>query len=472
MATMAAVVVPPAGDAAWAQEDRCADASAAPFADRDEIVVVHREAVDCLWHLGIVRGSTDSDGQARFAPRAEVSRAQFAGMVHATLDAVGRADGLTEPRRPRFRDVPEGHTFDDPVHTLAQVGVVDGVDADSFAPDRPLRRDQTASVLVRAAEWATGQRLTAVAGPHFGDTAGSVHRDAIEGAFEYGLVEGTQRPCGDAGGRYSPAVAMQRQQAASVLVRAIAVLDEIERGEGGGRRGDPECPSPVWVPQIDAAVGYARQRSGSVSFAAIGTDGQQVGYRAATRVAAASVLKVMFMVAYLRHPDVRDRALTQSDRDLLEPMIRRSANEPATRIANMLGPTPMYRLAERAGMQDFSYTRPWGNSRTSARDQVDFMLEVDSYVPSRHRDYALRLLTEVVPEQRWGIGEVETDGWTQHFKGGWGSGTGSVDHQVVLLEYEDGTRVALAVMTTSSPSHDYGKTTLQGVFGRILSDLP
>ncbi|MGH3441727.1 MAG: S-layer homology domain-containing protein [Nitriliruptorales bacterium] len=469
---MAVALVPPAADTARAQEDPCAGATAAPFADRDDIAVMHRAAVDCLWHLGIVRGSRGSDGRVLFVPRADVSRAQFAGMAHGMLGALGRGDRLTEPRRPRFRDVPEGHPFDDAVHTLAYAGVVAGVDADSFAPDRPLPREQTASLVVRAVEWATGQRFTAAAGPHFGDVAGSVHRDAIEAAFEYGLVEGTRRPCGDGGGRYAPTASLAREQAASVVVRAIGVIAEVERGEGGGRRGDAECPSPVWQPHLDAAVEYSRQRSGSVSFAVIGTDGRQVGDRAETRVAAASVLKVMFMVAYLRHPDVRDRELTRSDRDLLEPMIRRSANEPATRIANMLGPTPMHALAERAGMQDFSYTRPWGNSRTSARDQVAFMLDVDGYVPSRHREYALGLLTEVVPEQRWGIGQVETEGWTQHFKGGWGSGTGSVDHQVVLLGYEDGTRVALAVMTTSSPSHDYGKATLQGVFSRLLADLP
>ena len=232
---------------------------------------------------------------------------------------------------------------------------------------------------------------------------------------------------------------------------------------------DP-APELRWIPRPDEAIAYARTRAGSVSFAAIGTDGALLGHRAETRVPAASVLKVMFMVAHLR--TAADRELTQSDRALLEPMIRRSANEPATQIANRLGPGPMYQLAADVGMRDFSYTRPWGNSRTSARDQARFLREVDRFVPERHRAYALRLLTEVVPEQRWGIGEVATPGWTQHFKGGWGSGTGATDHQVVLLRHRDGTRVALAVMTTSSPSHAYGKDTLRGVFQRLLADLP
>jgi hypothetical protein len=459
------------GVPAVASADPCDGASAAPFADRDQISAAHRDAVDCLWHLGIVRGHVDADGRTRFSPRADVTRAQFAGLLHRTLDTTGTDEAFGEPRRPRFDDVPAGHTFDDEVHVLAAAGVIHGLDTRRFAPASPIRRDQTASLLVRAAAWASDRELTASAGPHFGDTTTSVHAEAIDAAFEYGLVEGIRRPCGDGGGVYAPGRHTERQQVATVLVRALSALEEIRAGGGGDRRGEATCPVPTWEPDITAARDYARQRTGSVSFAAIGTDGRLVGYRSDTTVAAASTLKVMFLVAYLRQPDVRDRPLTASDRELLEPMIRRSENEPATRIADRLGPGPMERLAERAGMRDFSYTRPWGNSRTSARDQARFLRDLPQHLPARHRAYALQLLTEVVPSQRWGIGEVATPGWTQHFKGGWGSGTGSVDHQVVLLR-RDGTDVSLAVMTTGNHDHEDGKATLRGVFQRLLADLP
>lgn len=462
------MVGPPAG----AEPSRCDDVAAAPFADRADIAAVHRDAVDCLWHLGIVLGQVDDDGQRRFAPRSKITRAQFSATVHRILLEADPDADLPSPRRPRFDDVPEGHTFDTEIHVLEQTGIVHGTTPATFAPSAPVRRDQTASLLRRAAQWTTGRSLAVQAGPYFRDLAGNVHRESIDVAFEHGIVAGTQRPCGDGGGVFAPDRPTQRQQAASLLVRALEAFDRIDRGEGGDQRGDAECPSPVWEPRVAAAREYAQTRSGSISFAAVGTEGQMVGSRSDTRVSAASVLKVMFLVAYLRHPDVRDRPLRQHDRDLLEPMIRRSANEPATRIADMLGPGPMERLAERAGMRDFSYTRPWGASQTSARDQAAFMHELHRHLPSRHRDYALDLLTRIVPEQRWGIGEVPTPGWTQHYKGGWGSGTGAVDHQVALLRYEDGTRVAVAVMTTGNPDHEYGKATLRGVFRRLLSDLP
>ena len=228
----------------------------------------------------------------------------------------------------------------------------------------------------------------------------------------------------------------------------------------------------TWRPAMQPAREYAQQRAGNVSFAVIGTDGVLRGERAATPVVAMSVLKVMFMVAYLRQPSVRDRPLRDADRDLLRPMIRRSDNATATRIADMVGPGAMNRLARRAGMRDFAYTRPWGHTRTSARDQARFLLDLPRHLPPRHRGYALRLLTRIVAEQRWGIGEVDTGDWTAHFKSGWGSGSGAADHQVVLLRHPDGTRVAMAVMTTANPSHEYATRTQRGAFRRLLANLP
>jgi hypothetical protein len=75
-----------------------------------------------------------------------------------------------------------------------------------------------------------------------------------------------------------------------------------------------------------------------------------------------------------------------------------------------------------------------------------------------------------VPSQRWGLAQVIPAGWRLHFKGGWGSGTGAVDHQVGLLRRGEH-RVSIAVLTTGSPSHAYGKATLRGVSARLLAGL-
>ena len=237
---------------------------------------------------------------------------------------------------------------------------------------------------------------------------------------------------------------------------------------GAAHAQEPEALD--WRPGVAAARAYADTRRGSISFA-VRTGGRLHGHRTTRTVPAASVMKAMFMVAYLNHPSVRDRALRGSDMDLLRPMVTRSDNATATRIRDFVGNWRLRRLAERVGMKRFRTAAIWGHSEVNAADQTLFFERIDQFVPERHRERALDLLASIVPSQRWGVGRVQPDGWRLYFKGGWGSGSGAVDHQVALLRRGEH-RVAVAVMTTSNGSHSYGKETLRGVFKRLLRGLP
>jgi Beta-lactamase enzyme family len=220
---------------------------------------------------------------------------------------------------------------------------------------------------------------------------------------------------------------------------------------------------------VEAARAFAERRLGEVSFG-VRTGGHLYGVDTRRTVPSASVLKAMLLVAYLRQPDVRGRPLAKADRDLLAPMIRWSDNVAATRVRDIVGNGGLVRLAHRVGMRAFTPAAIWGLSRIDAADQTLFFLHIERYVPRRHRATALRLLSSIVPSQRWGIGQVRPAGWALYFKGGWGSGTGAVDHQVALLR-RGNRRVSVAVLTTGSPNHEYGKETLRGVFGRLLRGL-
>jgi hypothetical protein len=235
----------------------------------------------------------------------------------------------------------------------------------------------------------------------------------------------------------------------------------IGRGEDGPRQQR----------RADAAgaAAWAAARQGAITFA-VRTPARLYGRGLDRQVPCASVIKAMFMVTYLRQADVRDRPLERADRGLLAPMIRRSDNVAATRIRDLVGNAAIVRLAEDAGMTRFEIASIWGLSSITARDQTRFFLGLEDLLPERHRAYALRLLRTIVPSQRWGMGAVVPDGWRLHFKGGWGSGTGAVDHQVGLLRRGDH-RVAIAVLTTGSPSHAYGKATLRGVARRLMRGL-
>jgi hypothetical protein len=231
------------------------------------------------------------------------------------------------------------------------------------------------------------------------------------------------------------------------------------------------APPAGWTPDVAAANAYADQRQGVIAFH-VRTERGRWSRDADRTVPSASVIKAMLMIAYLNRPDVRARALTPADHALLDPMIRRSSNRAATRVRDIVGNAALTRLAGRAGMTRFAVHPIWGLSRISARDQTRLWLRFESFVPARHRADAVLLLQTIVPKQRWGFGQVPLPpGWALAFKGGWGSGTGLVEHQVALLT-RGAERVAIAVLTTGSPSHRYGKQTLRGIAERLLRGLP
>ena len=230
-------------------------------------------------------------------------------------------------------------------------------------------------------------------------------------------------------------------------------------------------PPAGWKPDVEAARTYSGGRQGLVSFH-VRTERGRWSHDADRAVASASVVKAMLMAAYLDEPGVRRRALRAADMRLLRPMIVRSDNAAASRVRDIVGNDALARLAARAGMTRFATHALWGLSRITARDQTRLWLHFERFVPRRHRDTAMRLLRAIVPRQRWGVGRVRLPpGWQLHFKGGWGSGRGLVDHQVALLRRGE-ERLALAILTTGSPSHAYAKRTLRGVAERLLRNLP
>jgi beta-lactamase class A len=232
----------------------------------------------------------------------------------------------------------------------------------------------------------------------------------------------------------------------------------------------PTAGAAPWHPHVHAAKQYAAHRHGSIAFA-VRTGSKAFGWHERRTFPSASVLKAMLLVAYLNERGVRRRDLGARERALLGPMIRRSDNAAASTIFSQVGTGRLRALARRAHMHRFMPAAPiWGNSRIDAADQARFFLRIDRLTPARHRAYAMYLLAHVVPSQRWGIGQVCPRGWRLYFKGGWGSGTGAIDHQVVLLT-RGRERVSVAILTYADGSHAYGKETLRGVAERLLRGL-
>ena len=226
----------------------------------------------------------------------------------------------------------------------------------------------------------------------------------------------------------------------------------------------------LWRPDVSAAIGYARTRTGDIAFG-VRTQGRFYAYRPDHEEWSASVVKAMLLVTYLDSGRVRGRALSPAEQGVLGPMIRSSDNDDAQRIFDTVGQAGLRMLAARVGMTRFASNPVWGETRVTPRDQTRFFLHLDSFVVARHRSYAMRLLRSVIEPQRWGIGQLSIPGWKLYFKGGWGYGTGLEDHQVALL-VRGCARVSIAVLTMYDGSHPYGKATLKAIFARLLRRFP
>lgn len=223
--------------------------------------------------------------------------------------------------------------------------------------------------------------------------------------------------------------------------------------------------------RVRAVRRFLRGRAGINSWALVDSWGRPRGFAPNRVYVSGSVVKAMLLAAYLRR--VGNRMPDAGERTSLDPMITSSSNAAADAIYNRVGDAPLYEVARRAGMTRFSVAGYWANARFSAADQARLFRAIDRLVPRASRAYARRLLSSIVPWQRWGFSRFSlARGFRTFFKGGWRTtGAGWLVHEAALFERGD-TRVSMAVLTDGNPSHEYGTETLRGVARRIFGGRP
>jgi hypothetical protein len=223
-----------------------------------------------------------------------------------------------------------------------------------------------------------------------------------------------------------------------------------------------------WDKRLKAAKRVAGDRAGKVSFSIRG-GGVRRSWKGSDRYRAASVVKAMLMVAYLRR--YSDRRLDDYERERLRIMIRRSDNQAATEVRDIVGNESLDAIADKLGMRCFGTASSWGSTEICSRDMALFMKKIDELLPRRHRQFAMGLLKRIVKKQRWGIAEVT--GWTPFFKAGWYDDAPGVwrVHQVALLRGPEGQELAVAVLSSAQKSKGYGIATIRKVARALIGPV-
>jgi hypothetical protein len=118
---------------------------------------VHAENINKLQAIGVTEGTRRSSGR-EFAPLADVTRAQMASFVSRALTFLEDGHGRPETVPPRTAEDyyvdHEGSVHRHNIDSLAWGGIASGFADGTYRPERPVKRDQMASYVMRAYGYA------------------------------------------------------------------------------------------------------------------------------------------------------------------------------------------------------------------------------------------------------------------------------------------------------------------------------
>ncbi|AWW43352.1 serine hydrolase [Streptomyces cadmiisoli] len=226
----------------------------------------------------------------------------------------------------------------------------------------------------------------------------------------------------------------------------------------------PSAPSAPRVSCVSAKAGLAAELQRDITAAldrqdattAVSlrdrTTGTLCTLRPDQRFDSASTVKVTVLAALLRDVHQQGRHLTDREARLAREMITESDNNATAALWKQLGRAKVEAFLAAAGMNEtvLGEGRFWGLTQITARDEqklMDLVSTRNRVLSDAARGHILKLMSEVVPEQRWGTPAGAPASATVHVKNGW------------LSRTEHGWRVhSLGVFTGGK--HDYSLTVL------------
>jgi beta-lactamase class A len=304
--------------------------------------------------------------------------------------------------------------------------------------------------------------------------------------------------------RGAPATASGQAPAGRLTVTASASAASPRPGSARALRGTPSATSASAAasaaaagrrdPFGAAAASYLAGRDGTVLAAVydLGTGRTwRIGH--GQPQAEASVVKLDVLETLLAERGQGSGlpglpGLSATDRALTARMIEDSDNDAATSLWYEVGGAARIRsFNARAGLTQTvpsscvvcpGFAWPgWGLTTTTPDDQIALLRQLvtpDSVLTPAAREYALSLMENVIPSQRWGISAGVPAKVTVALKNGWLPLRGPDDDwQVNSVGWVsgDGRDYLMAVLSTGNPSAQYGIDTISRLAARVWQQM-
>ncbi|WP_264186045.1 bifunctional 2',3'-cyclic-nucleotide 2'-phosphodiesterase/3'-nucleotidase [Rossellomorea aquimaris] len=159
-----------------------------------------KEYIYDLAEKNIIKGKTDT----LFAPKSDVTRAQFAALIARTLD-------LKPSSTNHFSDVSGGLTPE--INAIFESGITTGVSKGKFAPNQSITRQQMAAMLIRAYNYKMGEEYDSSTSKDYTDSKkiAAMFKEYVDAANELGFMTG------HADGSFGPLDKASRAQAAKTI---------------------------------------------------------------------------------------------------------------------------------------------------------------------------------------------------------------------------------------------------------------
>jgi beta-lactamase class A len=216
----------------------------------------------------------------------------------------------------------------------------------------------------------------------------------------------------------------------------------------------------------EAAAGLlADQAAGGVAVIAP-SSGRTYGIRANDQFPLASVAKVLIMLTLLDEEMRQDQSPDGDQMELLRSMITTSDNDSADELWSEIGGgAAVERYLESMGVNGFSMNDDddWGHSTASPLAVATLLLKLatGAALDRNRRDIAVGLLSEVEPDQRWGVSVAFPDSATIGIKDGWYPDDAGWWVNSAGVDWSSASPMVMVVMLGDQPSFDDGVAAIE-----------